>query len=379
MRSIDPAVKSEPRGRWLRHDDPLWLAVLARLRHDIHHHPAYLRAEARWLGGRPEAFLHVEGEALWFAPCIVRRAQLPGVEAVGRTLDVVSPYGYPGPIGSPEHAAPGFCERAFDAFLAALRQRGAVSAFLRNHPCLDALPPVDESPLLTERAWKTVLIDLDGDLEAIWSRVSRRRRQQINKCKRVGLQVRRAALRDGLPALMGIYDETMDRVGANADARFDAAYFHRLAPLAGHLEVWLVERRETPIAATLVSRRCDIIQTPVGGTCEAALADSPDSLLCWELITWGHATGAGAVHLGGGVGGRDDGVLRFKTSFGPGRARFRTVRAVLDPDRYAALTRARAASLGVAVQALEQTGFFPAYRAELPGDARAAAPRAAGR
>ncbi|MCB1993133.1 MAG: hypothetical protein KDG49_16900, partial [Geminicoccaceae bacterium] len=85
------------------------------------------------------------------------------------------------------------------------------------------------------------------------------------------------------------------------------------------------------------------------------------------------------VHLGGGVGGRDDGVLRFKTSFGPGRARFRTVRAVLDPDRYAALTRARAASLGVAVQALEQTGFFPAYRAELPGDARAAAPRAAGR
>ncbi|MEZ5904914.1 MAG: hypothetical protein R3C69_07365 [Geminicoccaceae bacterium] len=43
-------------------------------------------------------------------------------------------------------------------------------------------------------------------------------------------------------------------------------------------------------------------------------------------------------------------MLRFKASFGAGRARFRTVRAVLDPDRYAELTRARAASLGVAVQ-----------------------------
>lgn len=362
MRSNDPAVESVPCGRWLLHDDPLWPAVLARLSHDIYHEPAYLQAEARWIGGRPEAFLHVEGDALWFAPYIARRDRLPGLRAAGRILDVVSPYGFPGPIGSPEHAAPGFCERAFAAFLAGLRERGAVSAFLRSHPSFDALPPVDRWPGVTEHDWKTVLIELDGDLEAIWSRVSRRRRQQINKCRRVGMQVRRVALRDGLPVLMGIYDETMDRVGANADARFDAAYFHRLAPLAGHLEVWLVERRGTPIAATLVSRRCDIIQTPVGGTCEAALADSPDSLLCWELITWGHATGAGAVHLGGGVGGRDDGVLRFKASFGPGRARFRTLRAVLDPARYADLTAARAVALGVGVRALDETGFFPAYR-----------------
>lgn len=104
------------------------------------------------------------------------------------------------------------------------------------------------------------------------------------------------------------------------------------------------------------------MQTLVGGTSTAALDASPDQLLVWELIAWGHATGARAVHLGGGVGGRDDGVLHFKASFGPGRAWFRTLRAVLDPARYADLTAARAAAQGVAARALHETGFFPAYR-----------------
>ncbi len=370
LRSIDAAVEGDPNGRWLRHDDPLWPAMLGRLDHDIYHHPAYLHAEARWLDGRPEAFVYAEGEASWFAPCILRRSRLPGMEASGPVLDAVSPYGYPGPVATAGMVCPGFSERAFAAFLAALRRRGAVSAFLRSHPCLDALPQVDDIPGLTERAWATVLIDLDADLDIVWSGVSRRRRQQIASAARAGMRARRQAFVDGLPSLRRIYDETMERVGVGGHERFTAAYFRALAPLAAHLDVWIVELQGVPVAATLVSRCGGLVQTLVGGTSTAALPHSPDRLLVWEVIAWAHSAGARAVHLGGGVGGRDDGVLCFKSSFGPGRTRFRTVRAVLDPDRYAALTKARAASLGVDVQTLEQTGYFPAYRAVPPGDAR---------
>ncbi len=367
MRSIDPAMKGDPGGRWLRHDDPLWPAMLAGLPHDIYHQPAYLHAEARWQGGRPEAFVYAEGEDFWFAPCIMRRARLPGIEAAGHVLDMVSPYGYPGPVATAGSAASGFCERAFAAFLAALRQRGAVSAFLRSHPCLDALPPIAGSPDITERAWATVLIELDADLDVVWSGVSRRRRQQIACARRAGMCARRLAFADGLPWLRRIYDETMERVGVGGHERFNAAYFRALDPLAAHLEVWLVELQGVPVAATLVSRCGGLVQTLVGGTSTAALPRSPD-----RLLVSAHASGARAVHLGGGVGGRDDGVLCFKSSFGPGRARFRTVRAVLDPDRYAALTQARAASLGVDVRTLEQTGYFPAYRAEPSAEATGA-------
>ncbi len=366
VRSKHRKAKGEPRGRWLLHDDPLWPATLARLRHDIYHRPEYVGAEARRIGGRPAAFHYAEGDAFWFVPDIARCAGHRGLGAEGGASDIVSPYGYPGPIASAGSAAPRFHERAFAAFLDGLRERGAVSAFLRNHPCLDALPPIEASPNLTERAWATVLIELDADLDTIWSGVSRRRRQQIAKAARTGMRARRIAFMDGLPWLERVYDETMERVDAAGHERLDGAYFRTLAPLAAHLDVWIIEQQGAPIAATLVSHHGGLVQTLVGGTRTAALAHSPDRLLIWELVAWGHATGVRAVHLGGGVGGRDDGVMRFKASFGAGRARFRTLRAVLDPHRYAELTEARAAALGVAVSDLEASGYFPAYRSEPP-------------
>lgn len=232
-----PKAKIAPRGRWLHHGDPLWPATLARLRHDIYHRPDYLAAEARRIGGRPEAFHYAEGDAFWFVPYIARCAGSLSRETADDVLDVVSPYGYPGPIVSPAPAAPGFRERALAAFLRGLRERGAVSAFLRSHPCLDALPRIEATPDLGERSWATVLIELDTDLETIWSGVRRRRRQQIAKAARSGMRARCIAFREGLPWLQRVYEETMERVEAPGHERLSVEYFQMLMPLAGHLDV----------------------------------------------------------------------------------------------------------------------------------------------
>lgn len=182
-------------------------------------------------------------------------------------------------------------------------------------------------------------------------------------------RARRQAFADGLPWLRLFYDETMECVGVGQHERFTAACFHALAPQAADTDVWIVELQGVPVAATLVSHCRGLVQTLVGGTSTAGLP----RLLAWEVIAWAHSAGARAVHLGGGVGGRDDDVLCFKSSFGPRRTRFRTIRAVLDPDHYAALMEARAASFWIDVQALERPGYFPAYRAKPPAEARGAA------
>ena len=53
------------------------------------------------------------------------------------------------------------------------------------------------------------------------------------------------------------------------------------------------------------------------------------------------ARGNRVMHLGGGLGGAHDSLFDFKAGFSKDRQPFRTWRVVVDPVRYAELSRAR--------------------------------------
>jgi hypothetical protein len=64
------------------------------------------------------------------------------------------------------------------------------------------------------------------------------------------------------------------------------------------------------------------------------------------------------MHLGGGVGGKQDSLFRFKAGFSHSRHPFRTLRVVLDKAAYAELVRAHDPT----VDPTQLDGFFPLYR-----------------
>ena len=69
-------------------------------------------------------------------------------------------------------------------------------------------------------------------------------------------------------------------------------------------------------------------------------------------------------HLGGGVGGRNDTLFRFKAGFSDGRGESALGHAILRPDDYRRLSllhQERAAAEGLAVN----DAYFPRYRAPL--------------
>jgi hypothetical protein len=74
-------------------------------------------------------------------------------------------------------------------------------------------------------------------------------------------------------------------------------------------------------------------------------------------INWAKAAGNRVLHLGGGVGSRDDSLFRFKTGFSDLRSPFQTWRVICDHKRYVELTE----DAGVFNAPID--GFFPAYRA----------------
>ena len=69
---------------------------------------------------------------------------------------------------------------------------------------------------------------------------------------------------------------------------------------------------------------------------------------------WAGGLGARWMHLGGGVGGAEDSLFRFKAGFSPRRHRFETWRWIVDPHAYE--RRCRHANVGA------DESFFPAYR-----------------
>jgi hypothetical protein len=71
------------------------------------------------------------------------------------------------------------------------------------------------------------------------------------------------------------------------------------------------------------------------------------------------ARGARVLHLGSGLGGREDSLLLFKAGFSDRRHPFRSWRLVVAPELYRRLCDRRATTRDAAAA---PDGFFPLYR-----------------
>ena len=267
-------------------------------------------------------------------------------------------------IASPAaRADPEFLDGSLAALCAGLRAYRACSLFLRSHPLLDPLPSRLAMPGVTQSTSPTVAVHLTLPVEKLWSGTRRGHQSTINKCQRLGQTATVVPFGEGLPHLLPIYAATLARTAADLRYHFDAAYFEGLGRLAPHLHIAIVRVETGEVAAACLLFECDgIVQAHLGGSDSRFIRQSPFSLLLHHVRLWARARANRVLHLGGGVGGDDDAVMRFKTGFSSLTQPYRTIRAVLDAEVCAALTLARAAELGTTPAELELLGYFPAYR-----------------
>jgi GNAT acetyltransferase-like protein len=343
-------------------DDPKWPEALARLRHDVYHLPAYAQLEERRLGARAEAISIRDGDRELFVPYLVRSCADVAPADLAGAVDVISPYGYPGVLVSDAGRTRDFVVPAFERWREALAERGACSGFFRMHPILEGnlaeLAPVGS--LLDVGA--TVAVDLERSEMEVRRGAREAHRVTARKARDAGYGVREIPLAGAIDAVCEIYRQTMDRVGAADSYYFDGDYFARLAStLPAQL---LVAELGGETAAACVFTECQgIVQAHLGGTSDAHLAKSPFHLLLFEAAVWAKSRGNRYLHLGGGVGGKEDGLFQFKSGFSPLRFRFRTHRTIVNEATYSRLVEHRAAIEGKSSDALLSGDYFPAYRA----------------
>lgn len=341
---------------FLEPDDPRWIDVLGRARHDFYHVPGYVRVAATHEGGRPGALLIADGGDAILWPQIER--DVPGTSL----KDLASPYGYPGPISTASSAARtiDLLSRGLPEALAMLRARGVVSLFARLHPILDdANAALGKIGTLVEHG-STISIDATSSDEEAFAQYRTMNRRHVRAARRSGFVARHDPELERLDAFITLYEGTMKRIGASPYYFFPMSYYVGLKEALGdRLSIWFAERDGEIGAAVLFTEVCGIVQYHLSANDERFAAVHPTKLVIDVARSWAHARGDTCLHLGGGLGGSEDSLFFFKAGFSSRRHTFRTLRAVLDEDAYTTLARARPSAPDPAIR----TGFFPAYRA----------------
>ena len=347
--------------------NPKWCEVLSILPHDIYHTPGYLVLESKKYGAVPEAFLLSDGDKYFFLPYLVREINdLPFEHSCfnSKQFDIVSPYGYPGILTNMNREDSSFFEIAIEQFKEEMAKRSIQSAFIRLHPILNENLYHSRFLEYCHLSGETVSVNLQLSEKEIWSQTRKDQRNKINKCKRLGMTAKVVDFQDEIATFMDIYHETMNRVNAKEFYYFNSDYFRELAiNLEGKLFLCLVEYESQYISAGIYSECCGIVQGVLGGTRTRFLKQSPTSLETDFVRLWAKQRGNRFLHLGGGLGGSQDSLFKFKSGFSKQRHNFLTMRIVPDQEKYQFLVRLRADQLNLPLESLMNSRFFPAYRA----------------
>jgi hypothetical protein len=248
------------------------------------------------------------------------------------------------------------------AFVEACAERNIISVFVRLHPLFASAAALASAGTVVQHG-ETVRVDLTLP-EAVLVRQQRSGHESdIRRLRSQGFTV--VVDEWSLYARFNvIYRETMHRVGADPYYLFSNDYFQDLrCALGPHLHLFSVLAPDGPLAAAgLFMESEGIVEYHLSGTAENYGHLAPTKLMLDVAIKWAKAAGNRVLHLGGGVGSRNDALFRFKTGFSDLRSSFQTWRVICDHARYVRLTE-EAGIFGTSAD-----GFFPAYATSARGN-----------
>jgi len=325
---------------------------------DIYFHPDYARAHEIIENGEAVQFVH-KSEIGTVSYVFIKRAIDINVNGADLYCDIVSPYGYGGPIileCSDAKQRSALLNEFMVAFSGYCEQHRIVSEFIRFHPVEANHRGLDTHYSISSHK-KTLATNLVDYGDPYQGEFSKRCRKIIEKCRTVGMEFSIDSHQASFDAFLKIYASTMNRNNALDYYYFDEAYFRNLLqlfPENSFVATVLLEGK--PIAGGLYLNFGRYVHAHLSGTLAEFIHLSPAYLLKAEVVHWSYEHGYTFVHHGGGyTNSETDGLFKFKKSFSQNTEfDFHVGKRIWNEAVYRDLTRAN--------QGAADTEFFPAYR-----------------
>ena len=305
---------------------------------DVYYSHGYVAAAAALVDAEPVLLRLAGGAGDVFLACLLRR----------EPVDVVTPYGYGGPVGAGVDPPLAAFPAAYEAWC---ERRGAISSFLVFHPLLGNAGSPASAGFRRSALAGTVAWPLTGpDLLAA---MHRHHRRLVRRARAARYEVEIEPAPAELDEFVCVYEQSMRRAGASPFYFFERSYWDALLAAVKLVRVDVREGGRL-MASVLGIGEPPWLHYHLGGAADAARGTGASHLALYSLAAWGSERGYATLHLGGGVGGREDTLLEYKLRFAPhGRLPVSIGKAVHDRDGYLRL------SGGTAV---DWDAFFPGYR-----------------
>lgn len=329
---------------------------------EVFAHPSYVRLFASEQDEPLAAYVETPSGFILY-PFILRPVTASHLTQERSVHDITSPYGYGGAFHS--HASEVDAKEFWSLFDDFCRTHEVVSEFTRLSLFEDRRLPY---PGRTEQKLMNVVRDLQTPEDRMWREFDHKVRKNVNKARRLGVQVEVDETGARLNDFLRIYQETMDRRHASVGYYFPRAFFDAIVrELPGQFAFFHALFDERVVSTELVLASADALYSYLGGTERSAFDLRPNDLLKFEAFRWGREHGKTTFVLGGGHA-PDDGIFRYKRAFAPdGLVPFSVGARAFDERTYARLADAHQVE-GRRRLAGWRTdpGYFPEYRQELP-------------
>lgn len=276
----------------------------------------------------------------------------------GKTYyDIVTPYGYGGPIinylkGNKENLLKEF-EKNFKKYA---EERNIVSEFVRFHPIKENA--IDMKPIYNSTYMRKTLITKLDEEDVVKKQISKSARKNIRQALNKGVIYKITEKPNDISVFKNIYYSTMDRNHATDYYYFDDEYFQNILNYYKE-NLILIEAifEGKTIAAGIYFIYNDIIHIHLSGTLTEYLYLSPAYILRYALILWGieHNNKYKIIHHGGGrSNSEEDSLYLFKRNFAKlYDVDFYVGKKIWNKEIYDELCN---------MKNVEDDGFFPAYR-----------------
>lgn len=269
-------------------------------------------------------------------------------------FDATSAYGYGGPWIEGDPDIESFSE-AYDEWGV---ENGVICSFLRFHPLLEnAVPFLKDLPVRRVGPTAGWSLTKNNDLVA---GMSKDHRKTYRRAIRSGLEARITIKPRDVDDFKKIYSVSMDRLAADGFYHFSDDYWNEMQEKLGSSTVMveaIYEERVVAAAWCLVTDK--YLHYHLSGTSNEGRKLGGSVVCRVAAANWGQENGLELAHMGGGVGGADSTLLRWKQKFDEALPLFNFYVANLihQEDLYTQIS-----------SSYPNSEFFPPWRAPKPVD-----------
>lgn len=229
--------------------------------------------------------------------------------------DIVTPYGYGGPLAENVTDIAKLMYAYKIAFAEYCKSKNIICEFIRFH-LFDNIRVRENYYGETFHSLDNVVVDTSGDFEQkIWKGYEHKVRKNVKKAIKNNLQIVIENNLNNLDDFLSVYYDTMNRNHAGEYYYFGRKYFEDIARFLPDNYIYFHVFKDGKIASTeLVLYSDRYAYSFLGGTFTEYYELRPNDFLKNEIIKWCNRNGRKKFILGGGYH-KDDGIYKYKRCF----------------------------------------------------------------